>query len=696
MFRFDNIPLIKILLFLAGGIFFAENVYEFFSINNLYLFLLLLLISFVLIISFYSIKKQILFSFSVFIFLFLSGVLLHRFYDDRNHKDHFSKLELNKNDFIEAEILSKTKTASGFRLKTKVNKILRNDSILFSFGNLLIFTDSSVSAKNLNYGDQIIFSSKISKIPKENNPLAFNPSQYFHYFNIHYQCYLKENRLIIIPDTDFTVNKLFAKWNKQLQVQLRDIIHDKTNANLAISIILGDKQDLDKDLLSSFSSTGLTHVLTVSGMHVGIVALILNWIFSFIGNNRNRYKILKVIFQLAGIWFYSFLAGNEPAILRAAFMITMILIGSNLKRNLNSLNLLFGSAIILLIFNPLQLFQLSFLLSYAAMLGLLIYYQPIYGLINVENNKILKYLWQLTALSISSQILLYPLLIFYFHNGPTLFILTALIATPMSFAALLLGFLGVGINIIVHDAGVIIGKILSIIFDISTYLVDFLDSISLNIGDFIFFSKTDLILIYLIIIFFTIFFWSGKNWIFRFSLALVLMFTLNQFYQIIKVHSENEIVIYNSKNNILSDIFIGRKCFSYSKNSLTEEQIKFTNRNYRIFKTCDQIIDLYKDARFGKISIKNQNIIKINGNTILIADNKVELLPEKAAIIDLLVLGDLTSFDIIPILYNYSVSQIIISNKTRYKNRYYIKREAEKFKIPLWDINEKGAFNKKI
>jgi competence protein ComEC len=695
MFRFDNIPLIKILLFLAGGIFFAENVYEFFSINNLYFFLLLL-ISFALIVTFYSMRKQILFSFSVFIFLFLSGILLHRLYDDRNQNDHFSKLELNKNDFIQAKILSKTKTANGFRLKTKVNKILRNDSILFSSGNLLIFTDSSENVKKLNYGDQIIFSSKVSKIPKENNPHAFNPSQYFHYFNIHYQCYLKENRLIRIPDTGFTITKLFEKWNKQLQVQLRDIIHDKTNANLAISIILGDKQDLDKDLLSSFSSTGLTHVLTVSGMHVGIVALILNWIFSFLGNNKKTYKLLKVIFQLAGIWFYSFLAGNEPAILRAAFMITLILIGSNMKQNLNSLNLLFGSAIILLVSNPLQLFQLSFLLSYAAMLGLLIYYQHIYELINVENNKIVKFLWQLTALSISSQILLYPLLIFYFHNGPTLFILTALIATPMSFAALLLGFLGVGINIIVHDAGVFIGKVLSIIFDISTYLVDFLDSISLNVGDFIFFSKIDLILIYTIIILFTIFFWSGKNWIFRISLTLLLIFTFNQFYQIIKVHNENEIVIYNSKNNILTDIFIGRKCFSYSNNSLTEEQVKFTNRNYRLFKSSDQIIDLQKDAKFGRILIKNHNNIKINGNTILIADNKVELLPEKETIIDILVIGDLTSFDIVPVLYNYSVSQIIISNKTKYKNRFYIKREAEKFKIPLWDINEKGAFITKI
>ncbi len=695
MFRFDDIPLLKILLFLAGGIFFAENVYELISINNLYFFPLLLII-FSLVIIFYSIKKQRLFSFSVFIFLFFSGILLHQLYDDRNQKDHFTKLELNKNDFIEAKILSKTKTANGFRLKTKVNKIIRNDSILYSTGNLLIFTDSSEIAKKVIYGDRIIFSSKISKIPEENNPLAFNPSQYFHYFNIHYQCFLKENRLKRIPDNGFSVTKLFEKWNKNLQVQLRDIIHDKTNANLAISIILGDKQDLDKDLLSSFSSTGLTHVLTVSGMHVGIVALILNWIFSFLGNNRNTYKILKVVFQLTGIWFYSFLAGNEPAILRAAFMITLILIGSNLKRNLNSLNLLFGSAIILLIFNPLQLFQLSFLLSYAAMLGLLIYYQPIYEMINVEKYKIVKYLWQMTALSISSQILLYPLLIFYFHNGPTLFILTALIATPMSFAALLLGFLGVGINIIVHDVGVFIGKILSFVFDISTYLVDFLDSISLNVGDYIFFSRIDLILLYLIIIFFTIFFWYGKKWIFRISLAFLLIFTLNQFYQIIKVQDKDEIVIYNSKNNILSDIFIGRKCFCYSKNSLTEEQIKFTNRNFRLFRACDQIIDLQNDAKYGVILSKNHDNIKINGNLILIADNMGSLLPEKETIIDILVVGDLTSFDIVPILYNYSVAQIIISNKTKYKNRYYIKREAEKFNIPLWDINEKGAFITKI
>ena len=430
-------------------------------------------------------------------------------------------------------------------------------------------------------------------------------------------------------------------------------------------------------------------------MHVGIVALILNWIFSFIGNNKKGLKLMKISLQLLGIWSYSFLAGNEPAVLRAAFMISLILIGMNLRKYLSSLNILFGSAIVLLIFNPFQLFQLSFMFSYASMLGLLIFYKPIYELFDAEKTIVTKYLWQMTSLSLSSQVFLYPLLIYYFHNGPSLFIIGSLIATPMSFAAMALGFLGVLINLFQSELAILIGNALDLIFDICIYLIHLLDSISVNIGNFIYFDSFDLFLIYMLISFVSLYFYFGNRFFYYGVFLLLVLFFSNQSIRIKDVRTKNELVFYYNKKNIVFDFFHKGDCYHYSHNSLSEEQILYTCRNNRLYHSIGKIIDLKDQTDKGMIYMTG-NILNFNGKSIVILSSDNDMLPETGKKIDILVVGDLNSFDLMPVLENYEIDNVVLSNKTRFKSREYISSMFRNAEIPLWDINSDGAFILKL
>ncbi|MBK7096958.1 MAG: ComEC family competence protein [Saprospiraceae bacterium] len=693
--RFDHIPLLRIFVLYAGGLAFAEYFCKFvdFPVHTILQVLLILAV-----LSFLSLKLEFSRWFSVFaaLFLFTSGIFLHQNFDERNSNTHFTKFYNKESDYLKVKILNAVKSSNGAKLKCQVIECIRKDTSFFVNGNLLVFSDSVPVTKQYQYGDILIFKSKITPIPGENNPHAFDPASYYHFFNIHYQCFINGGRFYHqANDREFIVKRAFELLNRNIQKTLLSIIPDKANANLAISIILGDRQELDKEILTSFSITGLTHMLSVSGMHVGIVALILNWLFSAIKSNGVFYKLLKLVLQIAGIWFYSFLTGNEPAILRAAFMISLVLIGFNMKKYISSLNILFGSALILLFFNPFQMFQLSFMFSYAAMLGIFIFYKPIYDLVNAESFVITRYIWQITSLSVSSQVFLYPLLIYYFHNGPTLFILTSFIATPMSFAAIFLGFFGVFADLIFHGLASLTGRLLSLSFDISLYLIDFFASISANTGDYFYIGNADLLLIYMIIASLSLYFFSKNKLSFTFIFVLAILLITNQFFRIKYAKSTDEMVIFHSKKNVVADFYIDGNCYNFSKNKLSDQEYVFTNRNYRLYRSVNNTVDL-PDSILTEYFRWKSNILTTKEKTIVFLKNKNDLIPFAESKIDVLVLSENISYDLRPVMDNFEIAQIVLSNNIDYKQRNYIKRYLANSEIPIWDVNEKGAFMYKL
>ena len=199
--------------------------------------------------------------------------------------------------------------------------------------------------------------------------------------------------------------------------------------HLVSSVSLGARDELEPDITQSFSKTGVTHVLAVSGMNVAIIYVVLEFFLRFL--NRKRWGILiQTVVILAGVWGYAFITGLSASVLRAAAMFSFIMIGKSLNRNSNIYNTLAASAFVLLCYNPSLVYDVGFQLSYAAVFSIVYFHPFIYGL-HYFKFWIADQVWLMLTVSMAAQIGTIPFLLHYFHQFPTWFLLANLMVIPL-------------------------------------------------------------------------------------------------------------------------------------------------------------------------------------------------------------------------------------------------------------------------
>ncbi|QEC41797.1 ComEC/Rec2 family competence protein [Pseudobacter ginsenosidimutans] len=216
---------------------------------------------------------------------------------------------------------------------------------------------------------------------------------------------------------------------------LRRYIPGPKEAGLAEALLIGYKEDLHKSLIQSYSNTGVIHVIAISGLHLGLIYMLLSLICQPLGNKKWT-RIFRPIFIIAGLWAFGFLAGGSPSIFRSAVMFTCIAIGNSLSKQASIFNSLAASAFLLLCYNPYWLWDAGFQLSYTAVASLALFQQTIYDAINISWQW-LDHIWKHISTTIAAQILTLPVILFLFHQFPVFFVLTNLIAIPLSSGILL-------------------------------------------------------------------------------------------------------------------------------------------------------------------------------------------------------------------------------------------------------------------
>lgn len=196
------------------------------------------------------------------------------------------------------------------------------------------------------------------------------------------------------------------------------------------ALTLGYKEELEPEIMLHYSASGAMHILSVSGLHVGVIFLIVNSLVSIIF--RKPSTILpKTVCIILALWLYAFITGLSPSVIRASAMFSMVTLGKALGRQAQIYNTISSTAFILLLFNHSYLWDVGFQLSYTAVLGI-VYFQPQLSPLLAVRNKALKWLWDLTSVSLAAQLGTLPLALFYFNQFPNYFLLTNYIAIPLS------------------------------------------------------------------------------------------------------------------------------------------------------------------------------------------------------------------------------------------------------------------------
>ena len=415
---------LKILICYSSGIFIA-----YYTPRNLYFSIVCVLSSVVpLLVSLYYSRKQLknsIFSWYALCFFIGLGYWSLNIHTDTNYKTHYSKqINLKENNILSGTLSRVLKSTAYYkRYILSINSI--NDTSCFG---QTIIKISKRDSSSLTVGDKLLISATIQELPSHYNPGQFNYTNYLNQKNI-YHTISAEDKHIKTIGQEKTVYAFADKIRENIKNNLKHSGLEEKCYGLLNALLLGEKHDLSKDLQSKFSNAGVIHILAISGLHIGLITWFLNLILyplKRIIRLRSYLPFAIILF----LWIYAFFTGLSPSVLRATTMFSLLTYGYYLQRITNPYHTLCVSAIILLVFNPFYLFDVGFQLSYSAVCSILLF-RRLFGSIWAPKSKILKYCFGIVSVTLSAQIGVLPLTLYYFNYFPVLFLISNIIAIPI-------------------------------------------------------------------------------------------------------------------------------------------------------------------------------------------------------------------------------------------------------------------------
>ena len=408
-------PFVRFLLFLISGIL----IQVYFNLTSYFLFfpllgLLLILLSFITKIA-GKYKFRFLFGLGLFFLLFSTGIFIQDKSSEKVKWTDKTDVYLYEGLLIEEPIL-KPKT-----IQCKL-KIINSENTIFKQAinkKVVIYVPIDSISRQLKVGDRLLFYGKLEKSPLFLERKSFAASGFV---RMNHWIQIENNSSISLKIKSLSVRR-------SLLNQLKKIIPDEKQYSLAVALMFGYKQDLDNDLRQSFANIGAGHILAVSGMHFSIIFGMFYFLLSFTGNTFKG-KIIKQLILFPMIWGYAFVTGLPPSVIRAALMMNIWSLGDLFFNRSFTLNTLAISAFFMLLYEPFYLFDVGFQLSYSAVFSIVLL-NPYLVKLYKSRNRIISYFWNLSCVSITAQIGVLPLSIYYFNQIPLIFLITNYFLVPL-------------------------------------------------------------------------------------------------------------------------------------------------------------------------------------------------------------------------------------------------------------------------
>lgn len=298
-------------------------------------------------------------------------------------------------------------------------------------GKLLLYFSKDNLPEGLGYGSVIQLHKPIQAIRNSGNPGAFDYERYCLFHQVTGQVYIKSDEYVLAPQKQFNPLRqtIFTARDAVVHTLKRYIPGGQEQA-VAAALLIGYRNDLDKDLVQAYSNTGVVHIIAISGLHLGMIYGLMVALFAPV----KRYKAvrwIRPIVILVVLWAFALVAGAAPSIVRSAVMFTFIVVAEMVNRKTNMYNTLAAAAFCMLVQNPFILWDVGFQLSFAAVISIVTFMMPVYRWYCFRS-VIADKIWAMTAVTLSAQVFTLPLVLYYFHQFPVLFLVTNFIAVPLS------------------------------------------------------------------------------------------------------------------------------------------------------------------------------------------------------------------------------------------------------------------------
>ena len=404
-------PFFRLLLPLILGIIVYQYVdFQHWGLYAMFfLSIILLVLPFVIRIPKRQFQFRWLFGCGIFLFLF---VLIYFLSGEREKENIFQRL--NSKGIYRIELsAAPIEKAKSYLCKVDVVQYFDSTGWVTTRGKAILYLQKDSAASKLLFGDRLMLEAKFSPPERALNPDGFDYAAYLKRQGVGAVCYVPSGSWRVTDrDMAFSIQRQADICRNYLLNIYREFHIEGDEFAVLAALTLGYTDALQPDLRASYSATGAMHILSVSGMHVGVVYVVMAFLLSFLNKNQ-RQKVIKTIFISLFLWGYAFLSGLSPAVVRATLMFSFVAIATCFERKSQIYNTIFMSAFFMLLYNPNFLFDVGFQLSYSAVLSI-IFFQPIIGRLYIANNKYSKAVWDLFSVSLAAQLGTMPFTLYYF------------------------------------------------------------------------------------------------------------------------------------------------------------------------------------------------------------------------------------------------------------------------------------------
>jgi len=596
------------------------------------------------------------------------------YYNDVHNDRHWMGDSINTAEAYVARLVQapaeKEKT---WKLEVDITNAVDSDRVTSATGRAFVYV-YKYDAPALKEGDVIVLPNKWQRITNRGNPYEFDYASYCVRNNIYYQQFIRGKDIVVHQYTDESSLPWIRRVHHWCIRQLEWHIKDRATLGLLKAMLFNDRDMLDGELADAYAQTGIVHIIAISGGHITIffvlVAFLLGWI------RHRKYRWIKYVAAIPLIWLYVVVAGAPPSAVRAATMFSILGIGFALQKTPNGINQLLAAAFLLLMANPMWLYDIGFRLSFVAVLSIMLFYRSVYKWWSPVN-RIARMLWGAVAVSIAAEILVAPLVIYYFHLFPLQFIVANVLAYIFMGVILVLGMVLIVVSSI-YPAAHYIAEATTVLSNWFNKLVYALQHVNFDSLHRLTLTELQLVLVYVVVSGITMFILKkSKPAFFAAGIALVL-FIASVCFVYMRTLQQEMLIVYNiSKDNRIELITGTTATVLDGNDSVNVATRKFVLEPAHINLHIDEVRKAEKD-----------NLVRVAGKTVFIVNQPIRdtLIP-----VDVVILNSKYA-DVAEIKEVLQPEIIVIPAKVSKDKAETISLEAVQLGIKVHNVRNDGAY----
>ncbi len=579
------------------------------------------------------------------------------------------------------------------RVEGRVVMVKTGDRWVETSGRLLLYLGKDSLSALPRYGDVLFFKRVPQPLRPPSNPGAFDYRRHMQFRQVDRSVYLPSGSWTFSMRGQEGIRGFAYGLRDRLLGHLKDHLGFGNEFAIASALILGDERSLTGELEEAYAGAGVIHLLAVSGLHVGIVFLALGILLGWM-DRWPAARHLKYAVMLLFIWLYAMITGFSPSVSRAAAMLSFVIAGTWTGRDPQAGNSIIASAFFLLLADPFMLTHAGFQLSYLAVIGICFIHPHLFRQFETRH-LLLHRTWELFSVSLTAQLMTFPLVLLYFSQFPNYFFISNLVVIPLATGAIYSGMLFVLLALLGNTLKLLVTMSLGALY-LMNEIVRFIDKLPGAVSK-VSITPAETVMLYLLLLAGVAFTIRHNPRYLLVSLSALVMLAGSRSFGAYQDSIRRQLIIYDVPGHSAIDFITGRQHVFHADTALTGDDrlADFHIRPCWVKLNLERPLRMNPDLMQTRHLVARDGFIWFHGLKIRIEERTINSqgrVPRDPIQVDILVLTGNRFQQAQPLTALYDAGTVIIDSSFDFYRGRYIKRELEALDVTCHSVRHDGAF----